>query len=195
MTSREMAAEFMQRIGAEVPERETDRAPEVAAVRLQLIVEELLETHMALVAGDLVEAADGFADLKYVVVGCAVAYGLPMDDFFQDAVVPPQKPDAADAASLMLAMTPPLKDVAYALAGRCDLWAALRYADVSLSIEAARLGLPLRELFAEVHRSNMTKEPGASIGAAKYGPGGGKGPGYEAPDIAGVLRAAGLPKL
>jgi hypothetical protein len=49
----------------------------------------------------------------------------------------------------------------------------------------------LRELFAEVHRSNMTKEAGYRIGAAKYGPGGGKGPGYEAPDILRILAAAG----
>jgi dCMP deaminase len=193
MTSREMVAEFMAHIGSDVPDRVTDRAPAVAALREQLILEELLETHRAMAAGDAAEALDGLADLKYVVVGCAVAYGLPMEDFFYAPSPAMDAPDAAAAASLMLACTGPLRDAAWALAGREDLGAALRALDVALSMEAAALGLPLREAFAEVHRSNMTKEPGHRIGAAKYGPGGGKGPGYRPPDIESVLAAAGWP--
>jgi len=190
-SSREMVAEFMARIGSEVPGAETDRPPEVAAVRWQLVLEELLEAHRAMAAGDVVEAADGLADLKYVVVGCAVAYGLPMADFFYAPSPARDAPDAVAAASLMLACAGPLRDMAWALAGREDLGAALRALDVALSMEAAALGLPLLELFAEVHRSNMTKEPGYHIGAAKYGPGGGKGPSYSPPDILGTLEAAG----
>jgi predicted HAD superfamily Cof-like phosphohydrolase len=53
--------------------------------------------------------------------------------------------------------------------------------------------MPVRELFEEVHRSNMTKrfdakrpdKPGDKYGAVKP-----KGLGYKAPDIAGVLRIA-----
>jgi predicted HAD superfamily Cof-like phosphohydrolase len=193
MTSRAMVAEFMQHIGSEVPERVTDRELAVAAMREQLIVEEYLETHKAMAMGDTVEALDGLADLKYVVVGCAVTYGLPMDDFFYAPSPAREAPDAIAAASLALACWPFMRDAAYALAGRSDLGAALRGLDVALSMEASALGLPLREAFAEVHRANMTKEPGYRIGAAKYGPGGGKGPGYSPPDLVTVLAASGWP--
>jgi hypothetical protein len=141
-----------------------------------------------MLAGDAVETLDGFADMKYVVIGTAVAYGLPMDDFFYAPFPVMTQPDAVSAASLMLAVTPWLKDVAYALAGREELGKALHGLDVALSMEAAALGLPLREAFDEVHRSNMTKEGGYRIGAAKYGQGGGKGVWYQPPDIAGVLK-------
>jgi predicted HAD superfamily Cof-like phosphohydrolase len=182
-----MVAEFMQHIGSETPDHETDREPAVAGVRMSLIMEELCETHAAMLRSDLVEVADGLADTKYVIIGTAVAYGLPINDFFYAPFPVAAMPDAVSAASLMLAATPWLKDVAYALAGREDLGKALRGLDVALSMEAAVLGLPLRELFAEVHRSNMTKEPGYCIGAAKYGPGGGKSTKYSQPDIAGIL--------
>jgi predicted HAD superfamily Cof-like phosphohydrolase len=47
-------------------------------------------------------------------------------------------------------------------------------------------GLPAAELFSEVHRSNMTKEPVAG-GAGKVR----QGPGYAPPDLAPILVAAG----
>ena len=186
-SSRDKVAEFMRHIGSETPDSVTDRDPAIAGVRISLIMEELHETHKAMLAGDPVETADGFADLKYVVIGTAVAYGLPIDDFFYAPFPINEPPNAVSAASLMLAVTPWLRDVAYALAGREDLGSILHGLDVALSMEAAALGLPLREVFDEVHRSNMTKEGGYRIGAAKYGAGGGKGPGYSAPGIASVL--------
>jgi Phosphoribosyl-ATP pyrophosphohydrolase len=193
MTSREMVAEFMRHIGSETPEAVTDRPVEVAAMRVHLIQEELLETGLAMARGDVVEVLDGLADVKYVVVGTAVAYGLPLGDFFYVPSPAREAPDAVAAMSLALASSEPLRDVAFALAGREDLGSALRALDVAVSMEAAMLGLPLREAFAEVHRSNMTKEPGAAIGAAKYGLGGGKGPGYQAPDLRRVLADANWP--
>lgn len=189
--SRAMVAEFMRHIGSDTPEQETDREPAIAGIRLHLVAEELLETYDAMTKCDIVESLDGLADLKYVVVGTAVAYGLPMNDFFYAPSPAREAPDVASAMSLMLACTPWLKTLTYALVGREDLGHALRGFDVALSMEAAALGLPLKEAFAEVHRSNMTKEPGAAIGAAKYGLGGGKGPSYRPPEMAAVLAAAG----
>lgn len=191
MTSREMVAEFMRHIGSETHDEPTDRDAAIAAVRTQLMMEELLETHAAMSRGDVAEAADGLADLKYVVVGAAVAYGVPLEDFFY-APGPSREAPTADAAnSLAAACLPRVSAVVDALMGNAALPHALRKLDVALSMEAAMLGLPLRELFAEVHASNMTKESGYRIGAAKYGPGGGKGPSYSPPDVAGVLRRAG----
>lgn len=45
---------------------------------------------------------------------------------------------------------------------------------------------PMDRVFAEVHRSNMTKEGGGKRADGKIL----KGPGYESPDIAAVLRGA-----
>lgn len=59
-----------------------------------------------------------------------------------------------------------LADIAYLVIGACVEW-----------------GLPLERLLREVHRSNMTKEPGHERSDGKIG----KGPGYSPPDIAGVL--------
>jgi len=187
-------AEFMRRIGSEAPDAPAKREAAIAGVRLDLLLEELRETTAAQSAGDAVEAADGFADMKYVVVGAAVAYGLPMRDLF----LAPREPKAVgplDALALARKASMHLGDVASALESG-DLGAlgwALKGLDAAVSTEAAACGFPLRELFAEVHASNMTKEAGYRIGAAKYGPGGGKGPGYRPPDIAGVLLSRGWP--
>jgi predicted HAD superfamily Cof-like phosphohydrolase len=189
VTSWEMVAAFTRHIGHEVPDTLTDRTPEVAGLRMRLIMEELSETHKAMLEGDIIETADGLADVKYVVVGTAVSYGIKLADFFYPPASTPLAPDAADAASLLLATLPPLRDIAYALAGRGDLATALRAFDVAMSMEAAHLGMPLRELFAEVQQSNMTKDSGRRLASGMKG--GFKGPGFSKPDIAGVLRCAG----
>lgn len=190
MTSREMVAEFMRHIGHDTPELRLDCKPAIAGLRASLILEEYLETHRAMLARDIVGTCDGFADLKYTVIGAAVAHGLPIRDFFYTPF--PLEPAASpeSAGSFVRATASWLSTAMQALAGYGDLASALHGLDVALSMEAAAAGLPLRELFAEVHKSNMSKESGASIGVAKYGPGGGKGREYNPPDIVGVLEAA-----
>jgi predicted HAD superfamily Cof-like phosphohydrolase len=59
-----------------------------------------------------------------------------------------------------------LADIAYLVIGSAVEW-----------------GIPLPEILEEVHRSNMTKEPGNNRADGKIL----KGPGYSPPDIAGVL--------
>lgn len=60
----------------------------------------------------------------------------------------------------------------------CDAYADLLYVVFGLGVT---LGLPSEALFAEVHRSNMTKDVMNRHGK------GGKGPEFEPPDIQGVL--------
>lgn len=57
---------------------------------------------------------------------------------------------------------------------------------------ALTFGLPAREVFAEVHRSNTTKldDDGNPIG--RHGGKITKGPNYSAPELLGVLRSAGF---
>lgn len=73
-----------------------------------------------------------------------------------DLLSVPDKVAAADA----------LADLMYVVAGAAVEW-----------------GIPLKEVFDEVHRSNMTKEGGGYRADGKVM----KGPNYSPPDIAGVL--------
>jgi predicted HAD superfamily Cof-like phosphohydrolase len=69
------------------------------------------------------------------------------------------------------------------LVGMADALADLLYVVLGT---ATVLGIDLEPVFAEVHRSNMTKEQSRQrIGKAV------KGPDYSRPDVAGVLQAQG----
>jgi len=50
----------------------------VADLRIAMMDEELSETSEAIYAGNLVGVADGLADLIYVAVGTAIAYGIDL---------------------------------------------------------------------------------------------------------------------
>jgi predicted HAD superfamily Cof-like phosphohydrolase len=58
----------------------TPKAPDLdtVALRTRLMEEELRETREAMWHGDLPEIADGLADLIYVAIGTAVAYGIDL---------------------------------------------------------------------------------------------------------------------
>lgn len=51
--------------------------------RVGLVIEEAGELAIALAQGDRVGTLDALADLAYVVVGAAVAYGLPLAEAFE----------------------------------------------------------------------------------------------------------------
>jgi predicted HAD superfamily Cof-like phosphohydrolase len=81
MTSTESWAsaveDFIKRNGYIVPLKPTaDLAPEVEALRLHLMLEELGELSRALNEKDIIHAADAISDLLYVVVGTGVQMGL-----------------------------------------------------------------------------------------------------------------------
>ena len=54
------------------------------ANRLRLIIEELSEYCEAVAKKDVVDMADGLADLLWVVFGTAVEHGLPMNQIFKE---------------------------------------------------------------------------------------------------------------
>lgn len=185
-------ADFMRRMGLTVPEPEPNSKTE--ALRLNLIGEELFETHKAMAAGDLIETADGFADLLYVIAGAAATYGVSFDVPNYTLTGPPRSPNAEDASAFLLEMLPALNLMAVALSGTDDditIDEALSALGDVLAGHAAGLDLPLPELFDEVHRSNSTKDAAPAAGSVDYGKRGGKGLSYSPPDIAKVLRNAG----
>jgi len=60
----------------------TDEA--TAALRVDLIEEELDELKVAIKNDDLIEVADALADILYVTYGAAAAYGIDIDPVFQE---------------------------------------------------------------------------------------------------------------
>ena len=56
-----------------------DVTPELAALRLRLLAEEIGELRDAVDAADLVAIADALADITYVVFGTAVTYGIDLE--------------------------------------------------------------------------------------------------------------------
>lgn len=75
--------EFHEQIlGLTKPEIPTFNQPEWIIERTRFILEEVQEFTTASFKGDMVEAADGLADVLYVVLGTAWMMGLPMDKIF-----------------------------------------------------------------------------------------------------------------
>lgn len=58
--------------------------PDIRILRMRLLIEEFTEYMEAEHDNDLVQIADALGDILYIVNGTAVAYGLPMDDMFDD---------------------------------------------------------------------------------------------------------------
>lgn len=56
----------------------------VKELRWKLIEEEAQELVDAIKNDNMVEIADGIADLCYVAIGCAIAYFIPIDDIFAE---------------------------------------------------------------------------------------------------------------
>ncbi|MBO0813847.1 MAG: hypothetical protein J2P30_01635 [Actinobacteria bacterium] len=68
-----------------MPEHPTADIPEwVRDLRMALLTEEVRELYDAAMRGDIVKIADGIADVVYVAVGTAVAYGIPFDAVFRE---------------------------------------------------------------------------------------------------------------
>ncbi len=69
-------ARFHEMFDLPVRDNPTIPAPERCQLRLALLTEELAELKQAVEAGDLVGAADAFADLQYVLSGAILEFGL-----------------------------------------------------------------------------------------------------------------------
>lgn len=77
-------AGFAERLAALAAELADGTDGSLARCRLHLIVEEVAELAAALQDGDEVATLDALADLTYVTVGTAVAYGLPLAEAFTE---------------------------------------------------------------------------------------------------------------
>lgn len=79
----ERIARWMEIAGQTVRVLPTGKIPEDEwRLRRNLMREELRELEQAMLDNDIVAIADGVADLMYVVIGTAVAYGIDIDPIF-----------------------------------------------------------------------------------------------------------------
>ena len=76
--------EFMTVMGQEVKATPKIADYGTCTLRLALIQEELDELKEALLENDIVETADAIADILYVVYGTAVAFGIGIDEVFEE---------------------------------------------------------------------------------------------------------------
>ena len=79
-----MVREFHEKFGVPAPEIPGFPSIQRQRLRWDLIKEELAELERADSIEDLIEVADGLADLVYVICGMALEYGIPLDEVFAE---------------------------------------------------------------------------------------------------------------
>jgi len=84
MSNFERVRVFMETFGQEVKRNPEFPDQETAALRLELIAEELGELEEAIANKDLVEVADALTDILYVTYGAGHAFGLDLDECFKE---------------------------------------------------------------------------------------------------------------
>ena len=84
MTNFLKVKKFMQIFGQEVLEKPKIPDKKIVSLRLALIKEELSELEDALEKNDLTEVADALTDILYVTYGAGHAFGINLDDCFDE---------------------------------------------------------------------------------------------------------------
>ena len=75
---------FMQTFGQEVKNKPSFSSEKINNLRYDLIREELEELKVALENNDLLEVADALTDILYVTYGAGHAFGINLDDCFDE---------------------------------------------------------------------------------------------------------------
>ena len=84
MTNFDKVGFFMKTFGQEVKKKESLSSEKVNKLRLDLIKEELDELKEAIQKKDLIEVADALTDILYVTYGAGHAFGINLDDCFEE---------------------------------------------------------------------------------------------------------------
>jgi predicted HAD superfamily Cof-like phosphohydrolase len=83
-TNFEKVENFMRAFGQDVKDHPELADFNTAELRLELITEEVQELATAIDNDDIVEIADALTDILYVVYGAGHAYGIDLDDCFDE---------------------------------------------------------------------------------------------------------------
>tara|TARA_B100000035_G_scaffold267145_1_gene240074 strand:+ start:226 stop:600 length:375 start_codon:yes stop_codon:yes gene_type:complete len=84
MTNFEKVGIFMKTFGQEVKDKPSFSTEKINNLRLSLIEEELKELKDAMRSNDLLEVADALTDILYVTYGAGHAFGINLDDCFNE---------------------------------------------------------------------------------------------------------------
>ena len=83
-TNFELAGDFMNAFGQDVLDTPTLPEQNLAKLRLELIREEVEELNVGIEGMDIVEIADALTDILYVVYGAGHAFGIDLDECYQE---------------------------------------------------------------------------------------------------------------
>ena len=84
MTNFDKVGIFMKTFGQEVKDKPSFSTDQINKLRLSLIKEELSELTEALNNKDLLEVADALTDILYVTYGAGHAFGINLDNCFEE---------------------------------------------------------------------------------------------------------------
>ena len=84
MSNFESVKTFMKTFGQEVKEKAGFPSDKITSLRYELINEELEELKEAIINKDIKEVADALTDILYVTYGAGHAFGINLDDCFEE---------------------------------------------------------------------------------------------------------------
>ena len=84
MTNYEKVGLFMSTFGQEIKKKPSLSTDKINDLRIKLIEEELKEFKEAILNKDLKEVADALTDILYVTYGAGHAFGINLDDCFEE---------------------------------------------------------------------------------------------------------------
>ena len=84
MTNFEKVKIFMETFGQEVKSKSSLSSDKINSLRISLIQEELDELNKAIQDKDIVEVADALTDILYVTYGAGHAFGIDLDQCFNE---------------------------------------------------------------------------------------------------------------
>ena len=84
MTNFEKVGKFMKTFGQEVKSKPSLGSEKINNLRIKLIIEELEELKEAINQKNLIEVADALTDILYVTYGAGHAFGINLDNCFEE---------------------------------------------------------------------------------------------------------------
>ena len=84
MTNFDKVGIFMKTFGQQVKDKPSLSTAKINDLRVSLIEEELIELKEAMKNNDLLEVADALTDILYVTYGAGHAFGINLDDCFNE---------------------------------------------------------------------------------------------------------------
>ena len=84
MSNFQRVKKFMQTFGQEIKEKNEFPDEKIIQLRYELIKEELEELNQAIKDKDMKEVADALTDILYVTYGAGHAFGINLDECFEE---------------------------------------------------------------------------------------------------------------